>query len=79
MAKTYMVGYDLKTPGKDYPNLIDAIKTYNWWHCLDSTWLIKTDKTAAQIRDHLVQHIDANDRLLVATLTGEAAWTGFSK
>jgi hypothetical protein len=76
----YMVGYDLVKPGKDYKNLIDAIKTYtNWWHCLDSTWLIKSDKTAEQIRDHLKQHIDQNDRLLVANMGGAGAWIGFDK
>jgi len=76
---TYIVGYDLISPGKDYKNLIDAIKTYAWWHCLDSTWIIKSEKAATQVRDHLIQHIDSNDRLLVANLGGTAAWFGFDK
>ena len=33
--------------------------------------------TAEQIRDDLVRHIDVNDELLVAKLSGEAAWYGF--
>ena len=75
---SYMIGYDLVRPGKDYQNLIEAIKTYgNWWHCLDSTWIVKSNSTAAQIRDHLSHHVDANDRLLVADLSGNAAWRGF--
>ena len=82
---TYMIGYDLNRPGQNYNNLIEAIKTYsnktysNWWHCLDSTWLIKSDKTATQIRDHLQQHIDSSDELLVANMSGTAAWVGFDK
>lgn len=77
----YMIGYDLIRPGKDYTNIINAIKAYdNWWHCLDSTWLIISDRGAAAIRDDLKQHIDANDRLLVATMGKGAAWTtSFSK
>lgn len=76
--KTYLVGYDLNKPGQDYTKLIDALKGYpGWWHYLDSTWVIKTDWTAVQIRDDLWQHMDASDELLVARLSGEAAWVGF--
>ena len=75
----YMIGYDLNRPGKDYPNLIEAIKKVgsNWWHCLDSTWIVVTAKTAKQIRDELTPHIDKSDELLVAGMNNEAAWIGF--
>jgi hypothetical protein len=74
-----MIGYDLNSPGQDYSKLFDAIKQLGlWWHCLDSTWIVKTDKTCVEIRDTLKQHIDKNDELLVATLSGEAAWIGFN-
>ena len=77
--KSYVIGYDLNTPGQDYTKLFDAIKSYGyWWHHLDSTWIIRTDKTAVQIRDHLKQFIDKNDELLVVGLTREAAWIGFN-
>ena len=73
-----LVGYDLNRPHKDYPDLINAIKALGiWWHCLDSTWIVKTNLTCVQVRNSLKPHIDANDELLVAKLTGEAAWTGF--
>ncbi len=75
---TYMVGYDLNGPEKDYPDLIEAIKGYGtWWHHLDSTWIIVTDQSHVQIRDYLKRCIDQDDELLVATLEGSAAWTGF--
>ena len=78
---TLMIGYDLIKPGKDYADLINAIKalTSSWWHCLDSTWIIKTNQKAVQVRDELSAHLDANDRLLVATLSGPAAWLHFSQ
>lgn len=73
----YMIGYDLIKPDKDYTNIINAIQAYgNWWHCLDSTWFVVSDMTAVAIRDDLIKHIDANDRLLVATMGNGAAWTG---
>ena len=64
--KTFCVAYDLNSPVRDYSRLIEAIKLYGtWWHHLDSTWFIKSDSTATQIRDHLGQYIDSDDELLV--------------
>lgn len=81
MAKSYMVGYDLNRPHQNYAELIQAIKDASngsWWHHLDSTWIIRSELSAVQIRDRLTPHIDSNDEILVATLTGEAAWRGFN-
>ncbi len=79
---TYFIGYDLNGPRKEdaYPELITAIKKYGtWWHYLDSTWIIKSISSAAEIRDSLSRHLDNTDELLVAELSGNAAWTGFDQ
>lgn len=80
--KIYLIGYDLNRPRgeDDYKDLIEKIKESfpTWWHHLDSTWLVKTDMTAVQIRDKLKPYLDKGDELLVARLSGEAAWTGFN-
>jgi hypothetical protein len=74
----YLIGYDLNRPGQYYTDLIEAIKKIgNWWHCLDSTWIVKTNSTAVQIRDYLTRYLDTNDELLVVCLSGDAAWRGF--
>src|SRR6195952_3257913 len=46
---TLLTGYDLNKP-KDYTPLFAAIKSIggDWWHHLDSTWLIKSESTAAR-------------------------------
>jgi len=76
--RTYLIGYDLNKTGQDYTDLIAGIKKIGaWWHCLDSTWIVKTNSTAVQIRDFLSPLIDSNDELLVAHLSGESAWVGF--
>jgi len=76
--KTYVVGYDLNKPGQNYTKLIERLQSYpNWWHYLDSTWVIKTDWTTMQLRDDLLPYIDKNDELLVVRLEGEGAWYGF--
>ncbi|MFA4975834.1 MAG: CRISPR-associated protein Cas2 [Thermodesulfovibrionales bacterium] len=77
--KTYLITYDLNRPGQKYNELYEAIKKIGtWWHCLDSNWIVKSNSSAAQIRDLLTPHMDSNDALLVAHLSGEAAWKGLS-
>lgn len=79
--RTYMIGYDLNKPGKDYSGLIGAIKEMFtvWWHNLDSTWIVRSNLTAEQIRDKLQPFLDSSDELLVTRLSGEGAWVGFSR
>jgi hypothetical protein len=79
MTKTYLIGYDLNMSGQDYSTLIEKIKELgDWWHCLDSTFIIKSTSTSISIRDYLTNFIDLNDKLLVVGLNGEAAWHGFN-
>ena len=38
---SYLISYDLNSPGKNYAQLYAAIqKLGSWWHCLDSTWIV---------------------------------------
>lgn len=78
---TMLIGYDLvRKDGMDYTKLEDAIKALgNWWHCLDSTWLVTTTLTEVQVRDYLQTHIGQSDRLLVLTpARPSGAWYGFN-
>lgn len=79
--KTLLIGYDLNAPGRDYNDLIEHLETYpQWWHYLDSTWLIKTSEAPSAVRDRIGKFLDANDELLVLDVTSApAAWQGFEK
>ena len=75
--KTYIITYDLNSPGQDYDALYDAIQQIgSWCHPQDSVWIVKTAKNITDTRDAIAVHLDANDSLFVAALTGESAWTG---
>jgi hypothetical protein len=76
----YVVGYDLKE-GQDYEPLIDRLKQFeNWWHHLDSTWVIKSSTSATEVRDALQRFIYDGDEMLVIDATGGlGAWTGFNE
>ena len=62
----YSISYDLYKPGQNYEEVSKAIKSLgNWWHHLNSTWLVSTSKNAQQIWEIVQPHIDENDRILI--------------
>lgn len=79
IANAKFVTYDLMgkdETSEDYQNLINAIKAYsNWSRVCLSAWIVITPNDCVTVRDNLRKYIDSNDRLFVAALTGEAAWT----
>ena len=79
--KTYMIGYDLNKAGKNYSELIDAIKALadGYWHNLDSTWLVNSNLDASQIIDKLTPKIDSDDEILVIAVADDWACYGFNE
>ena len=78
-----LFGYDLnKKPNpSEYTELVEKIKkTFpNYWHCLDSTWIVDTDMTPTQVRDWLSPILKSDDESFVVDITGKsAAWRGFT-
>lgn len=78
--KTLLVGYDLNRPGQDHERLWDRLKEFGtWWRHLDSTWLVRTELTAVQLRNEVRPLLGSSDELLVIDVTGKSwAGTGFS-
>lgn len=73
IVAVYLISYDLKTPGKDYQDLYDAIKSCGAWrHYLDSTWLLTTYKPAKDIFEILQPHLDTSDHILIVRLASES-------
>lgn len=67
----YVISYDLKTPGKDYSSLYEAIKSFpDWQHPLESMWVIFTPYSADEISSKLRAdgNLDNNDLLFVCRL-----------
>lgn len=74
MNNTILVSYDLIAPGKDYSRLWEHLRSYSsWTKPLESVWLLKTQRSATEVRDNLKSHIDKNDKLLVIDVTSKAA------
>jgi hypothetical protein len=67
-----IVSYDLKTSGRDYSSLHNAIRSNckAWWHYLQSTWLVDTNLDVNTFANALLPHITQQDRLLVIEVSG---------
>jgi hypothetical protein len=68
---TIQINYDLKKPGRNYEPLYDYLKSYAT-RCplLDSCWLVRTTKSASQVRDELKDLVDRNDEVATFNVTG---------
>jgi hypothetical protein len=76
---SYLISYDLIGPNRDYTKIIEKIKKYQTWaRPLESVWIVKTNNSAAQIRDNLITVLDNNDKLFVVNLSRDAAWKNLS-
>jgi hypothetical protein len=77
--RTIQINYDLRAPGRDYDDLYDYIKSFDrWCHLLESCWLVRTWKTASDVRDELRTIVDSNDKVATFDVTGVSWATNFS-
>jgi hypothetical protein len=63
----YLVSYDLigRETIDDYKTLIAELKRMKAKTILYSQWVLRSNMTPVQLRDHLREFIDSNDRILV--------------
>lgn len=72
--KSYIISYDMAGNG-DYDALIKHIKAYGYWaHITESTWAVLSAKTAAEIRNDILNYLTDGSRLIVVQSANVAAW-----
>lgn len=70
----YIISYDKAGDGS-YEELHAAIKEFGTWaHVTESTWAVKTEWKAEEIRDDLAQYLPKGSRLFVVRSGTAAAW-----
>lgn len=71
---TYLISYDLMSPGKDYTTLHTHLRSYSSWaKPLESVWLLKSSYGVEQLRNTIQSYMDANDKIFVVDVTSRAA------
>ena len=74
----YVVSYDLVAAStRNYDALYSELVRLGGRRALWSQWLVQSDSTSAQLRDHLKRYLDNNDRLLVNELS-RYNWASFN-
>jgi hypothetical protein len=74
VANNLHISYDLKNPGRDYENIIAAVKQLGGWAKIHySYWYVSSEFSAQQARDHLLVQLDSNDSLYVVNSTDNTA------
>lgn len=68
----YLITYDLNSPGQNYTDLLEFIRSYGTAHhsLMRSSWLIyDPTRNANELFNLLCRFIDQNDRLFVSEVT----------
>src|SRR5688500_13980031 len=73
-----IVSYDL-VKNKDYPKLWAEMTRLNAAKALESLYFLDIANTALDIKEHLKQYIDNDDRLLVTEFTKKPQFTRMYK
>lgn len=75
--KTFFISYDLGVPESysDYVKLSDYLKSIfgAWARPVKSDWMVKSDLTAANIRDLIMSKLDSNDKLIIIEVSKDWA------
>lgn len=70
----FSITYDL-IDKKDYDSLIDRLNELDTVKVQLSQWLLNADNTATEIKDHLSQFVDDDDKLMVIEFTKKPSYT----
>lgn len=74
MKRCYIISFDLQ-PNRTYLNFREAIKSYGTWaRITESTFAVVTELNAKDVRDHLIQYLNPDDRIFVMKTSGRLAW-----
>lgn len=72
----FIISYDLRQPGQNYPNLIPALSKMTACRCLQSVWLIEANMTSQALHNVIKAYMDQNDGLIVCEVVehSPAGW-----
>jgi hypothetical protein len=69
-----LISFILESPGLDHVAFFDALTTARAEMIMPSHWVIQSEQSAVELRDHFAALLSPNDQLLVAELGKDIAW-----
>ena len=81
MANNLHISYDLYTPGQNYSDVINRIKSLgNWAKIHRSVWYVNSTFSASEAVGRIKPALDANDKVYVVDATNnQAAWNNLPR
>jgi len=71
MPTPKIITYDLLNPDQNYKELYEYLNQYSISERItESTWIIFTVESCAEIKNNILKICDSNDRIFVGELTG---------
>jgi len=65
----YLISYQLNKNTDHYTGLFEKLKKHeSWWHYIDCTWFVVTDKSAKDIYTNIAIYLDKNDAVLIMAI-----------
>ena len=67
---SYLITYDLNSPGQKHQQVIEVIKSfYGWAKLSESSYALNTHHSVEQIHSIISEHLDSNDHFYVIHLS----------
>jgi hypothetical protein len=74
----YLVSYTLNPPRVLPPAFLTALQgAGEWWHYLDSTWIISTTEDINALSRRIIPPLNPEDRILMVQIMPNAATQGW--
>lgn len=65
----YLIAYDLRKPGQDYDRMEEKINELeDQIKILETTWIVKTILTSAEIKQKILDVVDGNDHVYICRI-----------
>jgi hypothetical protein len=76
----YIIIFELVSENQPNDEFVASIRSTKVWAKISgTTYLIKTNESATELRDRLKRFLNKNDKLFVSYVAPPAAWLGYSE
>jgi hypothetical protein len=74
----YLVTFTLNPPRPIPPKFLEALQgTNEWWHYLDTTWLLSTSESQDALGRRIIPPLTKDDRILIVPIPPNVTLTGW--
>ena len=66
MSKMFLITFDFKGSADKYSKVFETLKSFGtWWHYMENTWLVMSEKAPSEMNDLMRPHYDKDINVLI--------------